>query len=152
MIHVLKTQMGNNKVNHSLMVIFMAIVTLSGVLSLQMQEASALTFTTALADDPDNDVEGINDDDTITLSFGFATNASNNGALISAEVLANFSAKHLRRRVVGIYYPTLVMDKDTFKRGVKQGPEPLFALFQRGLCPVLIGDLLFDVFTHLGPT
>ncbi|MCH7631033.1 MAG: hypothetical protein IIC07_03975, partial [Proteobacteria bacterium] len=73
-------------------VIALIVLLVAGFPNYMIQEAYAVTFATAVADDPDNDVEGLNVNDTITLTWLAATNATGSGTLTSAEVLANFTS------------------------------------------------------------
>ena len=79
-----KNQIVNKKVNHSLMLIFMFIITLSSVLSLQVQEAFAVTAVVATI--TTGDTAG-NSDATTTIDVVFDQRVFvNSGALDGVAV------------------------------------------------------------------
>jgi len=72
---------------------FMIILFTIGVIPSLTQDAFAAEpqFSTFVADDPDDLDTILSNGDTLTITFSVATNATNNGAISRAEIIANFT-------------------------------------------------------------
>lgn len=64
---------------------------LGGFPSYMTQEAFAYTISSAVIDDPDNGNTTVDQDDTILIDFGLATNATAGGTMTKGEITANFT-------------------------------------------------------------
>jgi len=73
---------------------FVAILFTIGFVSYLTQEAFAVgepAFSLFVANDPDDGDTVLSNGDTLTITFSEATNATNNGAISRAEIIANFT-------------------------------------------------------------
>ena len=78
----------NNKVNLSLMVIFLTFIGITGT---GINDAYGIAISTVIANDPDDGDTVYSVGDTITITFGAATNATAGGTMTQAEYAANFT-------------------------------------------------------------